>query len=407
MNRTALALTVSVLVSPTLSGIARAEPSRRVAVLLGNNNGGPGRPVLHYAEEDAASVGRVLVELGGFVPADVHVLLGRDLKDVRAELGRVRADIAAAKSAGQSVMLLFYYSGHSDGVAFELNAERWAFADMRDDLKALGADLRVAIVDSCKSGALLTEKGGTPGPSFDIRFTDDLVTKGEAVLTSSAPEEMALESREIHGSFFSHHFVSGLRGAADSSGDGRVTLGEAYRYAFTNTLLATSNTLSGPQHPAFDYKLAGEGELVLTEVLARGATLSLPQGFDRLLVVDEEHRRVVAELLPGPRTESRYPRARTRWKGAAQGIRSRPGSRWPKARIGWSRRRPSARRAVSRLSSRAPNRMTPTRGRPRCRSIPRVSRFAPAAACSMAQPMRCRGPPARGWPCNRRVRADS
>lgn len=80
-----------------------------------------------------------------------------------------------------------------------------------------------------------------------MRFTDDLATSGEAVLTSSAAHEQALESREIRASFFSHHFVSGLRGATGSSGDGRVTIGEAYRYAFVNTLLATSNTLTGPQ----------------------------------------------------------------------------------------------------------------------------------------------------------------
>jgi hypothetical protein len=220
------------------------------------------------------------------------------MPEVRAALERLRQDVAAAHASGQRVVLLFYYSGHSDGLAFELHGDRWLFGEVRAALKDLGADIRVSIVDSCKSGALLAEKGATPGPSFDIRFTDDLATAGEAVLTSSAAHEMALESRELGASFFSHHLVSGLRGAADSSGDGRVTLGEAYRYAFTNTLLATSNTLAGPQHPAYDYRLAGQGELVLTEVIARGATLALPDGFDRVLIADADHRRILAELTP-------------------------------------------------------------------------------------------------------------
>ena len=54
------------------------------------------------------------------------------------------------------------------------------------------------------------------------------------MITSSAAREAALESAEIEASFFSHHLISGLRGAADTSGDGLVTLAEAYQYAFTH-----------------------------------------------------------------------------------------------------------------------------------------------------------------------------
>ncbi len=75
-----------------------------------------------------------------------------------------------------------------------------------------------------------------------------------------------------------------------------MTLGEAYRYAFVNTLLATSNTLSGPQHPAYDFRLSGQGELVLTEVVAHGSILSLPRGFDRILITDAKKRYLLAEL---------------------------------------------------------------------------------------------------------------
>lgn len=283
-------------------GVATAGPChaaagpRRVAVLVGNNQGGRAHPALRYAEDDVARVARVLSELGGFADADVHVLTGRPLVAVRAVLADVRRLIATTRAQGNRTVVLFYFSGHSDGDALELGNDLWAFSDLRTALKDLAPDIRIVIVDSCQSGALLAVKGGTPGPAFDIRFTDDLATSGEAVLTSSAAHERALESREIHASFFSHHFVSGLRGAADSSGDGRVTLGEAYRYAFVNTLLATSNTLSGPQHPAYDFRLSGQGELVLTEVVAHGAILSLPRGFDRILIADERRRFLLAEL---------------------------------------------------------------------------------------------------------------
>jgi hypothetical protein len=275
---------------------AEGDETLRIALLIANNEGAGGRPPLRYAEDDAAALAKVLGELGGFRSDDVHLVAGKPLAQIRATLEGIRTRIAAGHAEARRVVLLFYFSGHSDGQALELGRDRWLFGDVRRQLQQLGADVRIAIVDSCRSGALLAEKGGTLGPAFDIRFSDDLATAGEALLTSSAANELALESREIRASFFSHHLVSGLRGAADASGDGRVTLGEAYRYAFENTLLATSDTLNGPQHPAYDYRLTGKGELVLTDILARGATLSLPRSFDRILIADASRQTLVAEL---------------------------------------------------------------------------------------------------------------
>jgi len=192
--------------------------------------------------------------------------------------------------------VLFYFSGHSDGQALELGADRLTFSELRRRLAALGADVRVVLVDSCKSGALLAAKGGRPGPGFQIRLTDELASTGEALLTSSAADEVALESREIAGSFFTHHLISGLRGAADSSGDGLVTLTEAYQYAYAHTIKTTGETVIGTQHPAYDYRLSGQGELVLSELGKRTAILELPGGFDRIIVIELARDQVAAEV---------------------------------------------------------------------------------------------------------------
>jgi len=128
---------------------------------------------------------------------------------------------------------------------------------------------------------------------------DELASTGEAILTSSAADEIALESREIGGSFFTHHLVSGLRGAADSSGDGIVTLAEAYQYAFSHTVSATAATVAGTQHPAYDYQLAGQGDLVLSELWRPNSALELPSGFDRMLVSGVVRDQVLAELPAG------------------------------------------------------------------------------------------------------------
>jgi hypothetical protein len=293
-----LVITLAVLLG--LAAPARAG-THRIAIVVGNNTGADS-PALHFAEADASKLARVLVELGGVDGTDLHLLQGASLAQLRSELAATTARIATLhRDPSSRVIVIFYFSGHSDGQALELGGERFAFAELRRWLAASGADVRVALVDSCKSGALLTAKGGTPGPEFQIRLTDELASTGEALLTSSAADEVALESREIGGSFFTQHLVSGLRGAADANGDGTVTLTEAYEYAYGHTIATSGATLIGPQHPAYDYRLTGKGELVLTDVSKPSAVLELPSGFDRVLVVELARSQVVAEITADAR----------------------------------------------------------------------------------------------------------
>jgi hypothetical protein len=78
-----------------------------------------------------------------------------------------------------------------------------------------------------------------------------------------------------------------------------VTLTEAYQYAYKHTIATSGATLAGPQHPAYDYRLSGEGELILTELARPTAAFTLPDGFDRALVIDVAHDQVIAELGRG------------------------------------------------------------------------------------------------------------
>lgn len=293
------ALACALIALACVLGTAQAG-THRLAIVLGNNVGNGENPALHYAELDATKLSQALVELGGVEPADLYLLHGRTLAEVRATFARATSQVARWRAEPEvRVVVVFYFSGHSDGLALELGSERLAFSQLRAWLAQTGADVRVVIIDSCRSGALLATKGGTPGRGFQIRLSDSVASNGEALLTSSAADELALESREIHGSFFTHHLVSGLRGAADLSGDGNVTLGEAYQYAFARTVSATAATTYGPQHPAYDYRLTGEGELVLASSARPSAHLTLPAGFDRVLLVHLTRDQVLAEIPRG------------------------------------------------------------------------------------------------------------
>ena len=68
-----------------LAGAATSHAStRRLAVIVGNNEGNASTAPLHFAETDAAKLAQVLGELGGVAPADLFMLRGRSLAALTA-----------------------------------------------------------------------------------------------------------------------------------------------------------------------------------------------------------------------------------------------------------------------------------------------------------------------------------
>src|SRR5204863_4666070 len=131
-------------------------------------------------------------------------------------------------------------------------------------------------------------------PPFMLDATTE--TKGHAYLTSSAATEVAQESDRIEASFFTYYLVSGLRGAADVNLDRRVTLQEAFQFAAQETLARTEQTVGGPQHAAYEFDLAGTGELVVTDVRSTQAGLVLAPELAGRIGVRDQHGDLVAEL---------------------------------------------------------------------------------------------------------------
>jgi uncharacterized caspase-like protein len=68
------------------------------------------------------------------------------------------------------------------------------------------------------------------------------VRAGLVWLFASDTGEAAQESDELRGALFTHYWVSGLRGAADANGDGRVTLAESYDFAYSQTLYRSAQS---------------------------------------------------------------------------------------------------------------------------------------------------------------------
>ena len=184
----------------------------------------------------------------------------------------------AAPAAAAAPRCCVYYSGHADEQGLLLGDDRYSYRTLRDRLDEIPADVRIAVLDACASGAFTRIKSGKPRPAFLVDESADM--RGHAFLTSSAATEAAQESDRIRASYFTHYLVSGFRGAADLSGDGKVTLNEAYQFAFTETLGRTVDTKGGAQHPSYDISLSGTGDVVMTDLRQTTATLVLAEELD-------------------------------------------------------------------------------------------------------------------------------
>jgi caspase domain-containing protein len=281
-----------------LTSRARAEVTR-YAVIVGNDVGAPGEPALRYAEMDARKVFEVLTALGQFRPENMVLLQGRGGNEFQRVLISMNARIRAESSAGRDSVLLVYYSGHADGEALHAGGEPLELGLLQRLVQGSSADFRILLLDACRSGSLTRVKGAKRIEPFPVSLDAELSGEGFALLTSSTSDEDAQESDALRGSFFTHYFVSGLRGAADRNGDGSVSLEEAYGYAYLHTIRASSQTLYGTQHPTFRFDLKGKGAVPLTWVAApsdRVAQVVLPRGHAYLLFAGNERGPVVAEV---------------------------------------------------------------------------------------------------------------
>jgi len=89
-----------------------------------------------------------------------------------------------------------------------------------------------------------------------------------------------------------------MRGAGDADDDGQVTLSEAFRYTAARTVSATAATSQGPQHPTYDFRMSGRGEVVLADLRRAEAHLRIPADRGALYVL-RGPREWLAEVQAG------------------------------------------------------------------------------------------------------------
>jgi hypothetical protein len=279
-------------IKPAAAEEADKITTRRFAFVIGANNGGPDRVTLRYAVTDANSMIKVLEDLGGVLPDDTRFLVEPDRGTFFREMSRLKEKVNRAKSGSRRVEVIFYYSGHSDEKNILLGSDRVSYKEFRNKINSIDADVRIAVLDSCASGAFNLLKGVKKKSPFLVDSAYEM--KGFAFMTSSSSHEASQESGKLKGSFFTHHLVSGLRGAADMTQDGMVTLSEAYHYAYKETLSHTENTISGPQHPMYNIQMSGKGDVIMTDIRKSSSVLVIGKNiFGRVFLHNHKNILVV------------------------------------------------------------------------------------------------------------------
>jgi len=265
------AVALAVALGPDL-----ASAAARFAIVVGNDAGSAGRQRLYFAEKDADRVRAALLELGDFTDDRVVVLKGRSGSALREAFAATEARIQTTRRSGERTLLVVYFSGHAGSVGLELGSDTFSYDELRRFTAASQADTRIVVLDACESGGLTQVKGARPVTAIDFALPSDESARGTAFITSAAVGEAAQESAALGGSFFTHHLDVGLRGAADADGDGQVTLAEAFRYTSARTVAQTAGTQTGVQHPTYEFRMSGRGDVVLTDLRRSESRLVFP-----------------------------------------------------------------------------------------------------------------------------------
>lgn len=244
-----------------LSLPVRAE--RRAALVVGDNEGDARETPLRYAEADAVRMRDALVQVGGVLAQDVVLLRGPSPRVLREAMAALLARFSR-EAWGREDRLVVYVSSHAGEGELHLGGARFPMGELRRFVEAAPVGVALLLVDACDAGSVMRAKGLVAADGRTIVVPEMSVT-GRVVIASASPGEASFESESLGGSLFTHHLVAGLRGAADASRDGRVTLQEAYAYAYARTVESAAAVRAGQQTPTFDVVLAGHGELVVAE----------------------------------------------------------------------------------------------------------------------------------------------
>jgi len=206
------------------------------AVLVGVSNY-EHMPALKYTDDDAYRIFAHLKspEGGALDNEQIKILIDED-----ATLEKIKSTISDVFSkAGSNDLVMLYFSGHGlNGSFLPIDFDGYNNKLLHEDINALleqsPAKYKICIADACHSGSMYASRG-TVSETLDKYYrTLAQAQAGTALILSSKSTETSLESSGLRQGVFSHFLIRGLRGEADMSTDGIITIAELFNYIHQN-----------------------------------------------------------------------------------------------------------------------------------------------------------------------------
>jgi hypothetical protein len=244
--RSALAAAVAVVCLTAPAKAALVESAVFALVIGVNASPEPELPPLQYADDDAARYLDLFRALG----ARTYLLARPDentrrlhaqasaeaIAPRRQELTRTLAglgkDVEQARARGVPTVLYVVYAGHGTVLDAKpyltLEDARLSGDELLSEVTRVGADRSHVIVDACQA-YLMAYSRGAGGQRRPLRgfLADSAARTGNVgLLLASSSSGESHEWAGFQAGVFSHEVRSGLYGAADADGDGRVTYDE-------------------------------------------------------------------------------------------------------------------------------------------------------------------------------------
>ncbi len=236
---------------------------RRFGILIASSRF-PDEPKLEdlrFPENDVDGFNEILTSKDHGQFTETFVLKNKLHHEILLKINQILRD------ADRNDLVLIYYSGHgklnpagklhltsTDTLISALEATSIPVSTIKDYVDISSSNKIILILDCCFSGAA--------GEAFARSGVDDqlqLVSggRGTYIMTASTGIQVAQERESDQYGAFTKHVIEGIKsGEADLNSDGRITMGELYRYVHDHVLE------EGFQDP-MKWDLNVRGELVI------------------------------------------------------------------------------------------------------------------------------------------------
>ncbi|MGL1934157.1 MAG: caspase family protein [Fibrobacterales bacterium] len=275
--------------------ILPVHASTHYGLFIGHNQGDPSDAKLKYSEKDAEKISSIFSHFGFLQPKNITLLKSPTKKEVITAFNQMQSTIALHnKSTSEPAVFIFYFSGHGDSHRMKLGSTSFTYHQFARLFKEIPARVKIGFFDACESGSLIRKKGVKK--VAPVAINQSITAEGTILISSSAHNELSHESDQLGSSYFTHYFTNGLRGAADVSGDNKVSLMEAYTYAYHNTLIQSQSFFGTSQHPNAEFNMKLEGDLILTDLNRSGSGIILDSHLMGSITIANRDNLIVADL---------------------------------------------------------------------------------------------------------------